>query len=789
MFVHSGAGLHGHEYSHRQRHPNQSAIQRPSPLLRHSLVHPCATPQALHLDTLSNPSSTASASFDSSTGLSISTSRSSFSNSPRPSSVRPSRPLSELVPRTEQLVRFEHHRPEYEPVRSSTPAVPQQRHGRSLSVSFSSVVSTCPPAATPDQAPATCPSSTPQPYPLVEHREETRGKPEATSEDEGLSASEVSDASQGNGVVLQPKKKRQARRSTAFFIAHPPPRQNNRPCLIQVRPRLMMQLQQISADRRPRPSLDVFPSSILASTGISNRLINRFPRMFGSCRELGHHDVLLVKSENYESGSHEDSDDEREERLGKRELIAILSPLIKEGRAEIVLADGSVWLASPLPNGAFEFVHTEPETGLLKTARWVKRSVTRASKTPSSPCEVSGASPATGSSTNEYRLTFSIINPLSRRHPIMASLTPTCLEILESYTTVSSSAGRYPPTTNSKSFIHGSMEDDGSGISMPVRTSQVVDEAMKTLISVTSIWVALRQGWSPYYKYPIRPSAVNRPEAAPPPGIPGPNASSTPCIRGLSPSIGAESQPGCSSPNPSATSAAVPLRNCFGYKAARESSSERVSPFGIPRRATSTGAAFIQRRTRQQPDGVTDASDTERPAGRTSRRRRILSGEWNIPRRRAQSPLRQTHDGGVELDHNDPALTGHLSLDARVLRDQIQGRPNSVEQSLSASNGLTKQREHRSLPAPPRDGAATSASSRSERNSMIARDNADSVILHSPTATENVKDSYFDQLEHDEEEGGVSIAPGGASLYVEFEDKKRGKWKIITGWIRKFGTR
>ncbi|KAJ2903938.1 hypothetical protein MKZ38_009102 [Zalerion maritima] len=801
MFLHSGASLHGHEYSHRQPNPLQNTIRQRSPLLRHALVHPVSRAATLPVESSSASSNSGSTSTSNShpNSASISTaSRSSSSNSSKPLSVRPERPLSEYIPRTEQVVRFKKPEQTVDPRQIAPGPSHTSRPERSLSVSFSPIVAKHPPPQSyhpPKHQPIyqqPLPQQSPQktqPQQPVIHR-----KSEPMSEDEGLSTSELSDASQANGSGEHRKKRRKPRQSTAFLIAHPAPRQNAKPRLIQVRPKLLMQIQEISRDRRPRPSIDVFPSSIIAGSGISNRISQRFPRVFRLRADLGIHDVLLVKSENYELGSDEEDSDDDEDGIGKRELIAILSPIAREDRAEIVLADGSVWVATPLPNGSFEFLHTDPATGHLMTARWVRRSNTKPLPTGNGhgPCASPGPSPSPVP-TSESRFTFSVINPLSRRHPIMASLTSTCLDILDSYTTVSTSSGRYPPTIANRSFIPGSPEDDDSGISMPERTTQVVDDAMKSLISVTAVWVALRQGWSPYCRAPGRPSSLVMPELCGSP-TPTPHTPVTTVARGRSLSTNQEAHPSPNTPEPASASTMISLKDRFRHRIPRDHSPDTSSLMGgIPRRATSTGAAFMQRRTQRQSSmPVSDASDTERPILPASRRQRLLSGEWNIPRRgqRTSSPLRQPNDGGARLDLDDEPYSARRSADPERSVPADGGVPLSEPISLgtTASARLARQRERRSMPIPPRTGAATPGS---ERTRSVYGPDEGGVLVDSTENVDDTQSGYFDQYSHvdHDEHGGVPIGPPTASVYVEFEDKKRGKWKSLASWFRKIGNR
>ena len=406
--------------------------------------------------------------------------------------------------------------------------------------------------------------------------------------------SEGSEATTGGGR----RRRRSTRTSTAFHLAHPAPTLTQKQRLLQIRPKLLLQLQRLSADSRPKPAIDVLPSTVVVP-----RLVKKFPRMFRGKAELGANDVMVVKSEEYDtSDDHvvEDTDSD-EEGLANRDLMAVICQMRKDcggsqGRAEIVLSDGSVWVATPLPNGLYEFV-TVDERGNKITARWVRRSPRR------SNADYPGG--------NEFKFTFSIIDPNSRRHPIMASITQSTLDIPDSYTSVSSSAGKFPPTSPIRS-LPGDPEWQPAGDEPnPERTTHSIDENMKTLIQVTGIWVALRQGLSPYFRYndAMASGSASSPIQR--------NVSTGGRMRALSitPDTGRASPAGTVSSTPEST------QNTFGgrirSKCVKGSPSVTASPQfeqgGQPKRAVSTGSAFMQRAAARRAGNLpsTVASDSE----------------------------------------------------------------------------------------------------------------------------------------------------------------------------------
>lgn len=429
MFLHSGASLHGHEYSTARSSPQAPPTRLP--FLRSALRH---TPEPDARPAVSRSTSTPTPTERPSLPRPM-----SFHETPAssPRSSRP-RPTSDYLPKRELSVRFKE----------------------------------------PETDDDVTPSEVPQ------------------SEDEGsVACSDLSDLSDSSTLVKRRRKRKRApRKSTQFLLAHPAPRlRTKQRRLVQIRPRLLLQLQELG-DKRPIPAFDIIPSSLVAGSIIIPRLAMRCPRLFRVKPELGLNDLLVVRSEDYDAPTHFDPSGV-EDGLDQRDLLAIISPLPRMGdnAAEIVMEDGSTWESSLLANGSFEFIGVD-ERGGIRTARWVKKPV----MTPrpvfrSATNETPPSSPAPA----EYKWTFSIINPDSRRHPIMGSLISSTLDIFETYNTMSSSSGRYPPTRPANIDYTGATD----WVSNPAPTKEgrltvPVPEDLKLLMLATAAWINLRQeGW------------------------------------------------------------------------------------------------------------------------------------------------------------------------------------------------------------------------------------------------------------------------------------------------------
>lgn len=402
-----------------------------------------------------------------------------------------------------------------------------------------------------------------------------------------------SDASQTPSTSRPRRRRNTSRKSSHYLLARPAPKRGSKKHLFKnIRPRLLFQLQELPANQRPRPAIDVFPASLIAGPIVTARYINLFPRIFGAKGELSPRDLILLKSEDYDTGL-SDSEEEDENVGARREPLAILSPVRGQDCDEIVMEDGTVWRATPGPKGSYNFLYTDKH-GITQTARWAKRNSTRSGPStavhnPKSPNRLSSSATiatsdgASAAEPGDYKYTFSLINPLSRRHPILASLTTRSLEVFEDYTTVSSSQGRYPPSRpmsynfdspSSKDFPPSPLSAEEPSAE---RQTHPLDEMTRKLITVTGLWLALRLA-----------------DAAPESAETSDASASHP--RGPSMSISSCASQTLKIPRRSTTS--------------NISSNTPPAQSGL-RRAVSTGAAFMQRRMLKQSQSQSQSQSTE----------------------------------------------------------------------------------------------------------------------------------------------------------------------------------
>ncbi|PWY87609.1 hypothetical protein BO70DRAFT_332639 [Aspergillus heteromorphus CBS 117.55] len=303
------------------------------------------------------------------------------------------------------------------------------------------------------------------------------------------------------GSVLAPSKigrsqsvrKQSSRPKTSYQLAHPAAHARHR--RLKLRPKLLLQLQQVSQTPRPLPVLDVLPSTVFLP-----RLARKFPTIFRGKKGLGPNDLVVVASDLYDSapGNTADRYPGSDDESGEREVVATICQLFKDdalskGKAEICLNHGPVWEATPLANGCYEFV-ANTDHG-VQVLRWVLRGAKtrRVSAPPGNPMQ-----------EDTKRFTFSVINPNTRRHPVIATMSRNYLEVYDEYSMPTNCGLAHSPNS-AMSVISDSSEIDD----LFDRKVMVTDKDLRMLIVITSIWVAFREGWSHNFGYDDTAAVLN----------------------------------------------------------------------------------------------------------------------------------------------------------------------------------------------------------------------------------------------------------------------------------------
>ena len=393
----------------------------------------------------------------------------------------------------------------------------------------------------------------------------------------------------GSAPLGQRSRKSSAASKTSFQLAHPPPAIKHRQ-RFNIRPKVLLQLQQISDASRPVPILDVLPSVVFAP-----KLARKFPSVFKGKDGLGADDLVVVTSQNYDSSGALNDKSEiilEDESWASREIVAAICQPRKRGGAEgvteICLNHGPLWEASCLPSGAYEFASVDGN-GQRTVVRWVpKLSVNRRRSYNSQSNQV----PA---STEQRKFTFSIINPNSRRHPIIATLSRFSIDVSDRYSTPSSAIPTYDPRLGQQLTVPDGRHAHFNESERPAKSMAETDERLRSLIVVTGIWVAFQEGYSPNYQYA-------KPAASPPistqPATPAKR-------RNLSISLGSlGSSRTVTAESPHQANGLLTAPGGDMSPSSLNPASPPITPIRSPpppHRTRSTGTAFLQRANSRRP--------------------------------------------------------------------------------------------------------------------------------------------------------------------------------------------
>ncbi|KAK3676004.1 hypothetical protein LTR78_004196 [Recurvomyces mirabilis] len=254
-------------------------------------------------------------------------------------------------------------------------------------------------------------------------------------------------------------------------------------------------LHRLSPDARPTPALEVIPSA-----NFSVRLTKAITKVFRAKHGLCPNDFVVLRAEKY-AGNDDVVDEEQE----TRDIIGLIcnrrketkeEGMVEKAKVKICLATGMEWEAYPLINGGYEFFTTD-EHGLGLTMRWVPKKNKDGSKALSKD--------------GTRRFNFSTISPNTRRHPVIAVLSKTGVDIYDTYKMPDPNASTPTPTPtrNSSSVLADAMEEEGAGNDMCD-----TDDSLREIIAMTAIWVTFKEGWSPTFRYDDKEAGVAPQRAA-----------------------------------------------------------------------------------------------------------------------------------------------------------------------------------------------------------------------------------------------------------------------------------
>ncbi|KAL9624426.1 MAG: hypothetical protein Q9160_001389 [Pyrenula sp. 1 TL-2023] len=281
-----------------------------------------------------------------------------------------------------------------------------------------------------------------------------------------------------------------------YRFAHPPP-VNKKKQILKLRPRVLLQLHQVSDSLRPSPILDVLPSSIFPSS-----LPFKFAKLFRGKAGLGPRDLVIIGSDALDRQiilNGEDQLSANDADWYENQIIATIcqKSSTSEG-VDITFSNGQSWKATPLPNGSYEFCSTNDD-GTVAKARWVLRK--RMHQRASSNNELQRGR----GDLLEKKFSFSLINPTKRRHAVIASMTRESINVNERYQPVVDPAPHDNDDTSeaassSSSPVEESFPDNLDDAETPHKWTET-DEKLRLFITASAIWVLFKEGWSTNFLY------------------------------------------------------------------------------------------------------------------------------------------------------------------------------------------------------------------------------------------------------------------------------------------------
>ncbi|KAK0261021.1 hypothetical protein LTS09_004284 [Friedmanniomyces endolithicus] len=249
---------------------------------------------------------------------------------------------------------------------------------------------------------------------------------------------------------------------TCYSVCHAPNASRSRN--MHRRPRSLLQLHRLSPNARPVPAFEV-----ISQANFNVRLTKDITRVFRAKHGLCPNDFVVLRAETYTTADEAETGQEAQDIIGlicnrrkdsnKDEPSS--SSITEKTKAKICMASGAEWEICSLPTGGYEFFTTDSHGLGLK------------------------------------RFNFSTISANSRRHPIIAVLSSTEMEVYDAYRVPDINLTPTPtPQRNGNSALTEAMEDEGASL----QDQRETDDALREVITMTAIWVTFKEGWSPTFK-------------------------------------------------------------------------------------------------------------------------------------------------------------------------------------------------------------------------------------------------------------------------------------------------
>lgn len=270
-------------------------------------------------------------------------------------------------------------------------------------------------------------------------------------------------ASREGSVAEDARRRRRNKAKTSYSVCHPPPASSTRQKLHR-RPRSLLQLHKLTPTARPVPAFEVIPSA-----NFSVRLVKSITKTYKAKHGLCPNDMVILHAEDYYT----------QEQADEQEVQGIVALICRgksnDTKANIIMRDGEEWEALPHTCGGYDF-HTVDDHGLNIHVRWVPKKSRE------------------GRHGKDKRFNFSTIAAGTRKHPVIASLSGTCLEINDTYK-VPDPAVPTPLSTPKQGdgFLGAAMEaEDAPG------DECTTDDRLRSIITVTAIFVTFMESSSQY---------------------------------------------------------------------------------------------------------------------------------------------------------------------------------------------------------------------------------------------------------------------------------------------------
>ncbi|KAK1084155.1 hypothetical protein LTR33_002821 [Friedmanniomyces endolithicus] len=251
------------------------------------------------------------------------------------------------------------------------------------------------------------------------------------------------------------------------------------------KPKTCYSLHRLSPNARPVPAFEV-----ISQANFNVRLTKDITRVFRAKHGLCPNDFVVLRAETYTTADEAETGQEAQDIIGlicnrrkdsnKDEPSS--SSITEKAKAKICMASGAEWEICSLPTGGYEFFTTDSH-GLGLKVRWV----------PKKDKDGKRATTKDG----RQRFNFSTISANSRRHPVIAVLSSTEMEVYDAYRVPDINVTPTPtPQRNGNSALTEAMEDEGASL----QDQRETDDALREVITMTAIWVTFKEGWSPTFK-------------------------------------------------------------------------------------------------------------------------------------------------------------------------------------------------------------------------------------------------------------------------------------------------